>query len=195
MPDIHITQKGVEKLLTNLNPNKATGPDGLSPRILKELSSQIAPILTKIFQMSLETGEIPDDWRTANVSPIFKKGEKYNPANYRLVSLTCICSKIMEHILVSNIMTHLAEHDILYQWQHGFRSKRSMETQLLTFIHKLSQNLDRKKQTDIAILDFSKAFDKAPHSRLALKLNHYCLRKCPELDISFSFKPLTACSA
>ena len=88
MPDIHITQNRVEKLLTNLNPNKTTGPDGLPPRILKELSSQIAPILTKIVRMSLETGEIPDDWRTANVSPIFKKGQKYNPANYRPVSLT-----------------------------------------------------------------------------------------------------------
>ena len=107
MPDIHITQKGVEKLITNINPNKATGPDGLSPRILKVLSSQIAPILTKSFEMSMETGEIPDDWHTANVSPIFKKGEKYNPANYRLVSLTCIC----EHILVSNIMTLLEKHD------------------------------------------------------------------------------------
>ena len=127
MPDIHITQKGFEKLLMNLNPNKATGPDSLSPRILKELSSQIAPILTKIFQMFLETDGIPEDWRKANVSPIFKKGEKYNPANYRPVLLTCICSKLMEHILVSNIMTHLEEHDILYR-QHGFRSKRSTET-------------------------------------------------------------------
>ena len=116
MPDIHITQKGVEKLITNLNPNKATGPDGLSPQILKELSSQIAPILTKIFQMSLETGEIPDYCGTANVSPIFKKGEKYNLANYRPVSLTCICSKLVEHIIVSNIKTHLEKHDI----QHGF---------------------------------------------------------------------------
>ena len=87
-----------------------------------------------------------------------------------------ICSKLMEHILVRNIMTHLEEHDILYQWQHGFRSKRSTETQLLTFIHELSQNLDQKKQTDIAILDFSKAFDKVPHSRLALKLDYYGVR-------------------
>ena len=66
-------------------------------------------------------------------------------------------------ILPSKIMTHLEEHDILYQWQHGFRSKRSTETQLLTFIH----------ETHIAILDFSKAFDKVTHSRLALKLDHY----------------------
>ena len=82
----------------------------------------------------------------------------------------------MAHILVSNVMTHLEEHDIVYQLQHGFRSKISTETQFFTFIHELSQNLDRKKQTDLAILDFSKAFDKVPHSRLALKLNHYGVR-------------------
>ena len=80
------------------------------------------------------------------------------------------------YILISNIMTYLEEHDILYQWKHCFRSKRSTKTQLLTFIHELSQNLDRKKQTDIAILDFNKAFDKVPHSHLALKLDHYSVR-------------------
>ena len=77
------------------------------------------------------------------------------------------------YILVSDIMTLLEEHDILYQWQHCFRSKRSTKTQLLIFIHELSQNLDQKKQTEIALLDCSKAFDKVPHSHLALKLDHY----------------------
>ena len=94
----------------------------------------------------------------------------------------------MEHILINNIMTYLEEHNILYQWQHDFRSKRLTETQLLTFMHELPQNLDRKKQTDIAILDFSKAFDKARHNRFNTKFVLLrCLRKCPELDISLSW--------
>ena len=80
------------------------------------------------------------------------------------------------------------EHNILSQWQHGrptFRSERSTETQLLTFIHELSQNVDRKKQTDIAILDFSKAFDKVPHNSFSTKTRPlWCPRKCPELAIS-----------
>ena len=73
-------------------------------------------------------------------------------------------------------MDHLEKHNILYDWQHGFRSKRSTETQLVTLIHELGQNLDNRKQTDIIVLDFSKAFDKVSHQHLATKLNHYGIR-------------------
>ena len=95
--------------------------------------------------------------------PIFKKGEKYKPYNYRPVSLTCICCKLLEHVVVRNIMTHLETNQILYDWQHGFRAKKSTETQLVTLIHELSKKLDQKKQTDIVVLDFSEAFDKVSH--------------------------------
>ena len=124
----------VEKLLTQLDPSKASGPDELKPRILKELAKEISPILSLIFQKSLDTGVVPSDWRTAHVSPIYKKGSKYNPENYRPISLTCICCKILEHIVVSSIMNHVDTHDILYPLQHGFRKFRSCETQLLEFI-------------------------------------------------------------
>ena len=83
-------RNGVEKLLKDLNPHKAMVPDGLHPRILKQLAATIAPILQVTFQKSLNTGKVPSDWKQANVSPIFKKGERYNAANYRPVSLTCI---------------------------------------------------------------------------------------------------------
>ena len=109
----------------------------------------------------------------AGVVPIFKKGEKYKPSNYRPVSLTCICCKLLEHVVVRNIMTHLETNQILYDWQHGFRSKKSTETQLVTLLHELSKNSDQKKQTDIAVLDFSKAFDKVSHRHLAFKLKYY----------------------
>ena len=104
---ILISEEGVRKLLANLNPNKASGPDQISPRVLKELATELAPILTVIFQSSLSTGCVPSDWRDAHVSPIYKKGEQYNPANYRPVSLTCITCKLMEHIVVSALMDHL----------------------------------------------------------------------------------------
>ena len=94
---------GVLKLLNNLKIHKASGPDGLSARVLKECSSEIAPILALIYNESLAQGTVPDDWRRANVAPIFKKGEKYDAANYRPVSLTCICCKTFEHIIISNI--------------------------------------------------------------------------------------------
>ena len=90
MPDIEITETGVLKLLHNLKPYKAQGPENIHPRILKELAVEIAPSLTLIFRKSYETGEVSTDWLKANVSPIFKHGHKYLASNYRPISLTCI---------------------------------------------------------------------------------------------------------
>lgn len=176
MPEITISTAGILKLLTSLNPHKAQGPDGIPSRLLKDHAELIAPMLQCVFQRSISEGRVPADWLHANVAPIFKKGNRSIAANYRPVSLTCICSKLMEHILVSNMMSHLESHNILYEWQHGFRSRRSCETQLTTFIHHLAQNLDWGRQTDIVIMDFSKAFDKVPHRRLLQKLSHYGIR-------------------
>ena len=131
--------------------------------MLKECSAEIAPVLACIFNRSLAQSRVPDDWLQANVVPIYKKGEKYDPANYRPVSLTCICCKSLEHILVGRVMQHLSDHKILVESQHGFRSGRSCETQLVQFIHDLLENLDGAhnrghKQTDLIIMDFAKAF-------------------------------------
>ena len=159
-PEITITSKGVEGLLKGLNPNKASGPDEISPRLLKKLHHEIAPILTKIYRSSLSTGIVPDDWKTALVAPLYKKCPKYKPSNYRVISLTCIASKLIEHILVSSIMTHFDSNYLLNPFQHGFRSKHSCETQLVNFTQEIFDNLENDKQTDLIIMDFSKAFDK-----------------------------------
>ena len=95
MQNFNITVPGVTKLLKTLKIHKAAGPDGIVPRLLSEFSEQLAPPLTFIFNKSIESGIIPEDWRQANVAPIFKKGEKYRPSNYRPVSLTCICCKLL----------------------------------------------------------------------------------------------------
>ena len=171
-PDISITQEGIKKLLNGLNPHKAAGPDNISPRILKELADEIAPILQLIFKRSYDTGVVPTMWKTANVCPVFKKGEKFEPINYRPISLTCICCKIMEHIVTSHIMCHADNNNILYDLQHGFRKKLSCETQLIEFID-ITKNLDNGQQTDCLVMDFSKAFDKVSHSLLTHKLQHY----------------------
>ncbi|KAK3108532.1 hypothetical protein FSP39_010045 [Pinctada imbricata] len=171
--DIFLSTHGIEKLLKNLNPYKAAGPDKLKPNVLKELASEIAPILCIIYTKSLESGKIPSDWKTANVTPAFKKGQKYKASNYRPISLTCVCCKIIEHIVTSHIMKHAEKHQILYPLQHGFRSKRSCETQLLECVDDITKNLESGKQTDMIILDFSKAFDKVSHNLLLHKLTHY----------------------
>lgn len=171
--ELIITSSGVQTLLENLNPNKSMGPDELHPRVLKHLAAEIAPSLTVIYNKSLQTGEVPQDWRKANIAPIFKKGERYIAANYRPISLTCVASKIMEHIVTRHIVNHLERNGILYDYQHGFRARRSTETQLLTFVQELYDNLRDGKQTDVVLLDFAKAFDKVPHKKLVQKLRGY----------------------
>ncbi len=131
MQDIVVTQPGVEKLLRNLDPHKAAGPDHISPHILKELATEISLSLTIIYNKSIQSGVVPAQWREAIVCPVFKKGQKYLASNYRPISLTCVACKVLEHIFVSALMKHAAQHNILYDLQHGFRSQRSCETQLI----------------------------------------------------------------
>jgi hypothetical protein len=173
MPDIIVEQKGVTKLLKNLKTEKATGPDSIPAFILKTAAEEISPVLTRLFQQSLDTGEVPDDWRNAWIVPIFKKGEKHQASNYRPVSLTSITCKLLEHIIHSSIMGHFDRNEILHNSQHGFRRHRSCETQLITTIHEVATSIAQGNQVDIILLDFSKAFDKVPHSRLLHKLNYY----------------------
>ena len=155
MPEINISQNGLLKLLKNLKPGKAAGPDRLKPLLLRELREEIAPIIKVIFDRSLQTGKLPADWMLANVMPVFKKGDKSLAENYRPISLTCILCKVLEHILASNIIRHLDGQGILYDLQHGFREKRSCETQLIMLIEDLARSANLGKQTDIILLDFS----------------------------------------
>jgi hypothetical protein len=170
--NIQVDVEGVLKLLSSVKVNKATGPDQIPARILKECSSAIAPIFTKIFQKSLDTGTLPKDWREAFITPIYKKGDKANPANYRPVSLTSIPSKLLEHIIHHHIMNHLDQFNLLSDHQHGFRKARSCESQLALTIDDLARSLNSQGQTDMVIMDFSKAFDTVPHQRLLHKLSH-----------------------
>ena len=136
-------------------------------RILRDVAKEISSILTTLFQRTIYLGELPEDWKSANVSPIFKKGDRFKASNYRPVSLTSLGCKLQEHIITNNVLGHLEHHKILTDCQHGFRAQRSCETQLLTLLG---------GQMGLVILDFSKAFDRVPHRRLLEKLNHYRIR-------------------
>ena len=105
MEDIVVTKERVTKLLKGLNPSKALGPDELHSRVLKELATELGPIFAHLFQQSIDSGETPKEWTLANISPFFKKGDKYLACNYRPVSLTCVPCKLLEHIVCSNIMS------------------------------------------------------------------------------------------
>ena len=138
---------------------KACGPIEIPARVLKELASSIAPWLSSIFQQSYDTRAAPSDWTKALVTPIHKKDSKSNSANYRPISLTSLCCKVMKHIILSYIAKHLATNNILIDQPHGFRQRFSYETQLISAINDWAQCINSRSQTDVILLDFSKAFD------------------------------------
>ena len=173
LPGLTITVPGVEKLLRKVNTSKAIGLDNISNVILKECASQLAPGLSEIFQNSIDSGKLPTDWTNANVSPVFKKGDVHLAENYRPVSLTSVTCKLLEHIICKHLLTHLEKNNILTNLNHGFRSGYSCETQLLVTLNDLLHFNDEGLQTDVIILDFSKAFDTVPHEELLTKLESF----------------------
>ena len=118
MPPIRIHVEGVYDLLQNIQQHKGFRPDNLPASFLKEVAYEISLILTLIFQAALDQGMLPSNWKTAKVVPIFKKGNKSDPCNYRPVPLTCICCKIIEHIVYSSISNHLLSFNILCYKRH-----------------------------------------------------------------------------
>ena len=162
IPQLLVRNEGILKLLQHINPSTSSGPDELAGKLLKELANELAPFLTYLFNKSLESGEVPCKWREQWVNPIVKSGIKNEAARSRPVSLTCITSKMMEHVVCSHICAHLDKMSILSPFQHGFCSGFSCETQLLLTFHDLATIHDNGLQTDIGILDFSKAFDVVP---------------------------------
>ena len=167
--DIIIEEKEVLDMLLSANPFKSLGPDGIHPRILKELAVQIHRPVTHIFRTSLKTGKVPKAWKTANVVPIHKKGSKLAVENYRPISLTSCLGKILERIIRKRV-TAMLERTALVNQQHGFRHQRSCLTNLLTCMETWTKWLDDGDNFDVIYLDFQRAFDSVPHQRLVSKL-------------------------
>lgn len=115
--------------------------------------------LFTIFQKSLQSAAIPDDWKMAKVIPILKSGDACSVMNYRPISLTSSCCKLLEHIVSKHIKSFLATHSLLNDKQHGFRKGLSTVTQLTGIVHFISCVLDARGQVDCIFLDFQKAFD------------------------------------
>ncbi len=173
LKEIIFTPDLVVKKLQNLNSSKTPGLDGFHPRVLKEAASELAVPLSIIFQKSFDEASLPQIWKDASVTPIFKKGKKNQPGNYRPVSLTSIVCKVMESIVRDHLMAHMISEDLLSDEQHGFRPGRSCTTNLLAALDKWTKTLDEGTCVDTIYLDFAKAFDSVPHQRLLRKLHGY----------------------
>jgi len=160
------------KTISQLKVKSSAGPDGFPPILFKQLIYQLAEPLACLFRLVVQYGTLPNAWKTANVTPIFKKGSPSEPGNYRPISLTSICCKLFETGIKNDLMHYLLEHKLISPSQHGFLSKRSTCTNLLESMCDWTENLDAKKDTLVVNIDFAKAFDSVSIPKLLHKLSH-----------------------
>ena len=163
----------VREHLSGLNAHKSMGPSGMHPCVLRELADVTSELLSIIFEKSWRTGEVPEDWRIANVTPVFKKGRKEDPGNYRPVSLTSVPGKVLEQLVLDAISKHLEEKKVMRGSQHGFTKGKLCLTSLVAFYDGITSRVDGGRAVDVIYLDFSKAFNSVSHDILLAKL-----RKC-----------------
>ena len=153
----------IREYLGNINVHKSMGPDGMHPCVLRELAEVIAELLSIIFWRSWRMGEVPEDWRIASVTPVFKKG-KEDLGNYRPVNLTSVPGKMMEQLVLDAISKQLEEKKIIRKSQHGFTKGKSCSTNLITLYGGISSWVDEGRAVDVIYLNFSKAFDTVSHN-------------------------------
>ena len=169
--EIEITENDILRFIDKMNKFKSPGPDNFVPQVIKEVKHAIVSNLQHIFKLSINNCEIPNDWKQANIVPIYKKGNKTLPENYRPISLTSIICKILESIISEKITAYVDTNNLITKNQHGFRRKRSCTTNLLDFYGKVLKDFDTAKGVDLIYLDFQKAFDKVQHDLLVKKLS------------------------
>lgn len=196
-----IFENEVKDIIDLLDINKASGPDFINHKMLKYISKSISKPLTILFNRSLHEHFFPDPWKHSNVVPLFKKGERNNPSNYRPVSLCSSVGKIMERVVFKKIYNHLHSNNLIYKFQSGFLPGHSTTFQLIDIYHHVCQSFDSKQYSCMVFCDISKAFDRVWHKGLLFKLrqngiegdfldwlsNYLCNRKqCVVLNASSS---------
>ena len=162
--------------LKQLKHNKSAGIDHIPGRLLKAASEIIAPSLVYIYNLSLEKAMFPQEWKIAKVTPLFKSGKRTLIENYRPISVLPNVAKVFEQEVHQQLYNFLEENQILHPSQHGFRTRKSTQTALLSVVDKWLEGMDNSQISVVVFLDLAKAFDTINHRILIRKLDHYGIR-------------------
>ena len=165
-----VTLDEISTIILAIDPKKSSGPSDINAKCLQLTLPSISSSITRILNLSLSTGSVPSCWKAANVTPVFKKGDKLNPSNYRPISVIPALGKILERVVYTRLMCHLSENNILTPYQSGFRPNHSTEDVLLRTVEDWRQEVDQGKAIAAVFIDFSKAFDSISHPLLLKKL-------------------------
>ncbi|GAB0182120.1 hypothetical protein GRJ2_000677300 [Grus japonensis] len=168
----------VSDLLHHLDTHESMGLDGIYPRVLRELAEVFTKPLSIIYQQSWLTGEVPADWRLANVTPMYKKVWKEDLGNSKPVIQTLVPGNVMEQIILSAITWYIQDNQVIRPSQHGFVKGRPCLTNLISFYDEVTYLVGKRKAVDVVYLDLIKDFDTASRSILLEKLATYGLDGC-----------------
>ena len=173
--NIHISSDKITMALHNIAPKTSATPDGIPPLVLKKIGFTILDFLTKFFQLSLSSGCLPKQWKTANIIPIHKKSSKDKAGNYRPISMTSSICRLLESIIKNDVLQYLMSNNMISDQQQGFLPKRGTVTQLLKTLNDWTLSHDQKQPLNVIYTDFAKAFDRVSHKKLSETLSSYGL--------------------
>lgn len=165
-----VTEELVFKKLKGLNSSKATGFDSIPAKFLKDAAEIITPVITYLINLSITNNHFPHKLKVARVIPLYKKGLKSDPGNFRPISILCTISKIVERIIYEQIDSYLAEQNILFDFQSGFRKAHSTDTCLLYLTDFIRKEVDKGNVCGMVLIDLQKAFDTVQYDILLNKL-------------------------
>jgi hypothetical protein len=168
-----VTEKSVHADLRKLKRKKAAGLDDIPPFVLNDAAGVLSIPLTRIINLSFETGVFPTDWKSSELTPIHKFGVKDCINNYRPISVIPAISKIIERIVHRQLSSYLETNNLLKDFQFGFRQNRSTELAAALFTDNVKRKVNEGKLVGAVFIDLSKAFDTLSHAKLIIKLRSY----------------------
>ena len=171
--DIDISTEDISRAIHRVPDKVSRTPDGIPAYFLKRVSGPLLDVICFLFKFSLSKGVIPLQWKSAIITPVFKKGSRDLPSNYRPVSLTCVLCSVFEHIVADHLLYHLSFHNLISANQFGFLPGRSSCSQLLSVFNCWSHMSDTHETFDVIYIDIAKAFDSVTHSKLLNVLLSY----------------------